>query len=172
MAIANSTWEIDLEEFVNTGKPVWHKMDQYMSCPEFIQGRDLIYVGADRITYKINKDGIAIGAYWTSPTLNRGNTKAIYTLKDVTLHYRCLSGASTLTVQGSGDGGGTWVTGNHATLTIAQTTSLRRAVQHWDGTTGVTGRDVRIKISFPIDDIVEIFDWEPTLIEQEALGYE
>lgn len=172
MAIANSTWEFDVREFIRGAQTVWHKTDRYVSCPAFVQGRDIVYVGASRETFKINKDGIYSGAYWISPTLNRDNPKAEYTLKSLTLHYRCISGATTLTVEGSGNGGGSWTNGNHTTLTIAQTSVINRAVQHWDETRGITGRDVRFRISFPSDDIVEIFDWEPELIEGGDLGAE
>lgn len=164
----NSTWEINLKEYQKTGTPIWYRNIVYMSCPAFVQGRDVVYVGASKETYKINKDGIVSGGYWISPTLNREDPKAEYTLKKVNLKYKS-AGATTITIEGSGDGGVTWVNGNHTTVALASSSIyLRRAVQHLN----VTGPDVRFRLTFPSNYLVEIFHWDVEMLQRGNLKSE
>ncbi len=170
MSLANSTWEFDLREFQNKGTQVWHRSVRYMSCPAFVNGRDVVYVGPSRVTYKINKDGYDSSGYWVSPCLCRepNDPEAEYTLRRLVLRYSALATAS-LTVEGSGDGGQTWTNGNYTTLSLTATTgAINRAAQFFN----ITGRDPRFKITFPSNTLVEIFSAHVELIRRGNLKYE
>lgn len=166
----NSTWEFDLREFQNKGAIVWHRSNRYVSCPAFVNGRDTVYVGTSRVTYKINKDGFDATPYWISPCLAReeNNPEAEYTIRRAVIRY--MSGAAAnLTVEGSGDGGQTWVAGNFTNVVLAITTSsLNRAMQAFN----VTGRDPRIRITYPSNTLVELFSMRVELIRRGNLKYE
>jgi len=90
-------------------------------------------------------------SFWESASLNREGFGNEYTLRSVMVFYSS-EGDTSLTVQASGDGGVTWE--ESATLSIESTgKEIRRTAVGMN----VSGGDLRIRIFFPSDYIVNVY---------------
>jgi hypothetical protein len=156
-------WRFDVQAFLGEKQIVWHRRVRTMNRPTLVKGQDLLFMGAEYTTKQFNRASVASGGYWNSPTLNKEMPQADYTLVEVTVRYLA-EAATTLIIEGSGDGGDTWVAGYTASADLTVSGGVQRARQHFSG---VTGPDLRFRIRYPSDAKVLLLDtWEAQIIQR------
>lgn len=155
------TWIFDFARFLATQETIWFKRVEVMNRLAFVAGTDLIFAGSDNNVREYDKTAYC-GGQWISPMLNRMDTEKEFDLATVTIRYEALA-ATTIVIEGSGDGGNTWVAGRKATVSLAATNGEeRRAVQSFE----VSGYDTRFRITYPTDTLVTIKKWQVDLVER------
>ena len=123
------------------------------------EGRNIEFAGADNIVREYNTDAVC-GGYWISPMLNRDERETGFDLSTVTIRYEAEAN-TTILIEGSGDGGKTWVAGRKPTVDLMATTNeLRRAIQSFE----VSGYDTRFRLTFPTDQKVVVKSWRVDLV--------
>lgn len=113
----------------------------------------------------VQKDGVSFTAYWESGALNGEEAGKIFTLEQLYLFYTARS-VTTLVVKGSGDGGETWSVSDTVSL-LATTERVRTAVAGL----GVTGDDLRFRLEFTTDVLVNVFGYRPVLVDRGDLVF-
>jgi hypothetical protein len=108
------------------------------------------------------KDGGSFSAEWQSGTLNRIDEGKVFELALLDLFYSAF--ATTISVAASGDGGETF--GPDQVVTLALTPDKIDTVRVG---LGVTGTDLRFRILFDTDILVNIYGFRPHLIERGDL---
>lgn len=112
-------------------------------------------------------DGISFVAVWESSSINRehvGNS-----LIQVSFKYSAENNTS-VDVQGSSDGGATWVSADNAPIVITQTSGSKTAWAHafFDE---VTGLDLRFRIRFNTDVLVNIYSYTARVVDRGAMEF-
>ena len=160
-------WIFDFGRWRATGEVIWFRRTEVMNRMAIVESNNLIFAGADRIIREFNLAGFA-GGYWISPMLNRADREAEFDLAKVILRYEA-SAATSIVIEGSGDGGVTWVAGRDTTVSLTPTTSeLNRATQSFE----VSGRDTRFRITFPTDAKVIVRSWQAELVQRSEFRSE
>lgn len=101
--------------------------------------------------------------FWESPTLNQVEDGFEYTLSELMLFYGAEAN-TTLTIRASGDGGDTWAEVQVVNL-LATVDEIKRVMAGFN----VTGFDVRFRIEFDTDVLVNVYGYRPTLIKRSDL---
>lgn len=155
------SWILDFGKLQAIQVSTWHRRVEVMNRLAIVESKNLVFAGADSIVREYNTSAVC-GGYWISPMLNRGEREAEFDLATVTLRYEA-EAATTILIEGSGDGGVTWVTGRKATVNLAATTKgIKRAVQSFE----VSGYDTRFRLTFPTDQKVVIRSWKADLVRR------
>jgi hypothetical protein len=110
----------------------------------------------------VQKDGGSFTSEWQSGTLNRVEEGKIFELALLDLFYSAF--ATTISVAGSGDGGETF--GPNQTVNLILTPDKIETVRVG---IGVTGTDLRFRILFNTDILVNIYGFRPHLVERGDL---
>jgi hypothetical protein len=110
----------------------------------------------------VQKDGGSFTSEWQSGTLNRVEEGKTFELALLDIFYSAF--ATTISVAGSGDGGETWGPDQVATLVLTpdKIETVRVGL-------GVTGTDLRFRILFDTDILVNIYGFRPHLVERGDL---
>ncbi len=110
----------------------------------------------------VTKDGASFTSEWQSGTLNRLDEGKTFELSLLDLFYSAF--ATTISVAASGDGGQTFGPDQvvNLLLTPDEIATVRVGL-------GVTGNDVRFRILFDTDILVNIYGFRPHLIERGDL---
>jgi hypothetical protein len=166
-------WILDFTRLKEHNEVVWQRHTRQIDRIVSVGGSDVYYATSDGDVSKINRDSLVSGSFWISPTLNRKSQFSEYTLSRVSVHYRSKDGATTIVIEGSGDGGVTFSAGNSASAVITQTTGgeLQRVRMAFDNTR-ITGPDLRFKVIFPSAQKVVITGWEVEMIQRGNLEEE
>ena len=112
----------------------------------------------------VQKDGGDFTASWQSPTLNSLKEGHVFELTLLELWYS--ASATTISVSASGDGGETFSTPQVVSL-ITTPDQIIRAVAGFE----VTGLDLRFKIDFDTNILVNIYGYRPHLIDRGDLEF-
>lgn len=134
--------------------------------------RFVLFAGTDNRVYRVDeslltKDGASFDAVWESPTLLRAQEIAgrIITISRILLYYMA-SADTTITVDGSPDGGENWTVSR--IVELSKTDGGTRTVSvHL----GVTGHDARFRIRLLSDDLVVVHRYRAYLIPRGGLEY-
>ena len=110
----------------------------------------------------VTKDGSSFTSEWQSGTLNRLDEGKTFELSLLDLFYSAF--ATTISVAESGDGGETF--GPNQTVNLLLTPDKIETVRVG---LGVTGSDVRFRILFDTDILVNIYGFRPHLVERGDL---
>jgi hypothetical protein len=158
-------WIFNFQRFASGEGLHWQRHTRTLNRLVLIEGKDLYFIGDDNFVRKFDRDSVVDGAYWTSPMLNRENPMGDYTLKEVAVRYMA-DGATTLEIEGSGDGGETWEEGELPSLDLSATDGkILRVFQ----TLNITGPDLRFKVSLPSDEKVFLVSWQAKLVDRSEL---
>ncbi len=114
---------------------------------------------------QVQKDGVSFTSEWQSPTLNRIDEGKKFTLTMLELFYASL--ATTISVSASGDGGTTFTTPEVITLPLTGAEEISSVVS----TPEVTGKDIRFKLEFDTDVLVNIYGYRPHLVDRGDLEF-
>ena len=154
-----TSWILDFGRLQSESVSTWFRRAEVMNRLAIVEGRNLVFAGADNIVREYNTDAVC-GGYWISPMLNRDERETEFDLSTVTIRYEAEAN-TTILIEGSGDGGKTWVVGRKPTVDlIATTNELRRAIQSFE----VSGYDTRFRLTFPTDQKVVIKSWRADLV--------
>jgi len=110
----------------------------------------------------VQKDGSSFTSEWQSGTLNRIDEGKTFELSLLDLFYSAF--ATTISVAASGDGGQTF--GPNQTVNLLLTPDEIASVRVG---LGVTGTDLRFRILFDTDVLVNIYGFRPHLIDRGDL---
>lgn len=134
-------------------------------------GDHLVFATTDHQVMTIDEsvvttpDGTFI-ADWISQSLNREDAAHEYTIRLLKLWYTAQDD-TTISVSVSGDGGETW-NETRVVEILATTGSRTRAVNIPFGTTGF---DLRFRIRFDTDVLVNVWKYRPRLIKRGPVEY-
>lgn len=112
----------------------------------------------------VQKNGANFTSTWESGTLNRLDEGHTFELTVLELWYAAT--ATTISVSASGDGGETYSTPEIVTL-ITTPNQIARVLAGLD----VTGLDLRFKIEFDTNILVNIYGYRPHLIDRGDLDF-
>jgi hypothetical protein len=153
------SWILDFGRLQAERVSTWFRRAEVMNRLAIVEGRNLVFAGADNIVREYDTDAVC-GGYWISPMLNRDDRETEFDLATITLRYEA-DGNTTILIEGSGDGGKTWVVGRKPVVDlIATTNELRRAIQSFE----VSGYDTRFRLTFPTDQKVVVKSWRADLV--------
>lgn len=154
-------WILDFGRLQSEGVAVWFRRAEVMNRLAIVEGRNLTFAGADNIVREYDTSAVC-GGYWVSPMLNRNERETEFDLATVMIRYEA-EAATTILIEGSGDGGVTWVKGRKTSVDLAATTNqLRRALQSFE----VSGYDTRFRLIYPTDQKVVIKSWRANLVRR------
>lgn len=160
-----ATYSINIERLITRQEQVWHRNTRIMTRPALVRGTDIIYMDESEFTQLIDLDILDADGYWTSPTLNKGNRKAEYTITRVVIRYESAV-SSSIVIEASGDGGETWESGFTTPVLLRPTGGkILRAVQGFN----VTGMDVRFRVELPSDALVRLHEWSAEVILRDQV---
>lgn len=111
-------------------------------------------------------DGAPFSPVWVSPSLNRGEPSFLWTIMELQLIYTAEDDTS-ITVEASGNGGDTWV--NFREVDLFGGTSEVRSV---NVRLNATGDDVRVRVTFNTDNLVNLLGYRPRLIQRGDVRYD
>ena len=111
---------------------------------------------------EVQQDGVSFTSEWQSGTLNRIDEGKVFELALLDLFYS--ANATTISVAGSGDGGETF--GPNQVVTLLTTPDQIDVVRVG---IGITGKDLRFRILFDTDILVNVFGFRPHLVERGDL---
>lgn len=161
------TWTLDVGELLVRQRVRWLRESRIVRLPSIVQ-EDVVFVGGDGVVRSMDRGSIVEGGYWTSPTLNKENRQAEYSLTRVVLRYEA-SEATAVVVEGSGNGGRSWKPGFKTEVELSQTNGeVRRAIQGFI----LTGYDLRFLVRLPNNAKVLLRGWRAEVIERGQLRSE
>lgn len=113
----------------------------------------------------VQKDGVNFTSEWQSPSLNQIEEGKLFTLSLLEIYYSSL--ATTISVSASGDGGDNFNTPKVVTLPLVGADEVSVVTVGPD----VTGFDLRFKIEFDTNVLVNIYGYRPYLVDRGDLKF-
>ena len=101
---------------------------------------------------------------WETPTLNRTDPTKEYTLRKFLIFYEAVED-TTMTLYATGDGGATYSDGVEVTTLATADTEVKRAV----GGFNTTGFDLRVRLDFDTDVVVNVYAYKATIVERSDI---
>jgi len=158
-------WMLNFQRLTSGENARWQRHTRTMNLLTVVGDDKIVFTTDDNYVKAFDRTTVIDGAYWTSPMLNRANPMGDYTLSEVAVRYAS-EGATSLTVQGSGDGGETWEDGEQTSLSLVETDGkVVRVFQSLN----VTGPDLRFRVGLPSDYKVILYGWQAKLIDRSEL---
>lgn len=128
--------------------------------------RHIVFAGDGNIIQKFDEsekraDGATFSASWQSADLNRSQPKTALTLNQVMISYSAERNTNII-LEASVDGGINWNVSRSVSLVGTLDNQIRDTIVDLF----VTGFDIRIRIRFELDELVNIFALHPVLVRR------
>lgn len=174
------TYKLDFARMTQ-GETIWHRLPDERDLVCWAEGEFTTWGGYGAILFSRTdtnfgldlsaygyeeSDGVSSG-YWVSPCLNREQRQAVYELVEVVIRYENPDSPADIIIEGSGDGGETWVAAYKSANTLA--TTAGEIARTFTGL-NVSGQDLRFRVTFNGAVQGRLRDWRASIIDRGDLG--